>query len=97
MRRDFVLGFVLSLLAFVALNVVWLHVRSDCGLPAWLGVSGCADDIRRAGFPLQFYQAGGFVARTSFSPLALLVDGGMAVAVSAAAGWVAQARASRHA
>ncbi len=96
MRRDFVLGFVLSLLAFVVLNVVWLHVRSDCGLPTWLGVSGCADDVRRAGFPLQFYQAGGFVAQTSFSLRALLLDAGLAAAVSAAAGWVAQATAGRR-
>jgi hypothetical protein len=87
--RRFLLGFLIALLLFVGVNLLVAHVRSDCGLPALLGASGCADDIRRAGFPLQFWEEGGFAFRQVFSLPALLVDLGVGLALSVAAGWAA--------
>ena len=43
----FVVTFVAALLLFLVLNLIVASVRSDCGLPAVLGMSGCADDIVR--------------------------------------------------
>ena len=61
-----VIGFILTLLLFLAVNLLAAHLQSDCGLPAFFNLSGCADDIRRAGFPLQFYEEGGFDGHSSF-------------------------------
>jgi hypothetical protein len=87
--RRFLLGFLIALLLFVGVNLLWAHVRSDCGLPALLGAAGCADDIRRAGFPLQFWEEGGFAFRQIFSLPALLIDLGLGLAFSVLAGWAA--------
>ncbi len=89
MQRRFWLGLVLGLLAFVALNLLAAHLRSDCGLPAWLGLSNCADDIQRAGFPFLFLERGGFIGLNIFSMPVLLADLGVALAVSVALGWAA--------
>ena len=96
MQRRFWMGVGLGLLAFAVINLLVAHLRSDCGLPALLGLSGCADDIRRAGWPLLFMEQGGFIGLSTFSPPALLADLGVALAVSAALGWAA-ARAGRKA
>ena len=68
-------GFLLGLLLFVVLNALVAHLRSDCGLLALLELRhGCADDISRAGFPLKFYERGGFVYRRIFDPFAMAID-----------------------
>jgi hypothetical protein len=72
--RAFLSGFLAGLLIFLLANVVAAHLLSDCGLPAILGTSGCADDIIRMGFPLQFFEEGGFAFRHNFNSLYLLVD-----------------------
>ena len=87
--HTFLLAFVIALLLFAGVNLLWAHARSDCGLPALLGNSGCADDVRRAGFPLQFWEEGGFAFRRVFSLPALIADVGLGLALAAAAGWAA--------
>ena len=70
----FAAGFATGLLVFVLLNLMAAHLRSDCGLPAVLGMARCSDDIRRAGFPLLVWEEGGFAYHSSLNPGALLVD-----------------------
>jgi hypothetical protein len=89
MQKRFWRGLVLGLLAFLLLNLLLSHLRSDCGLPAFFGLAGCADDIQRAGFPFLFLERGGFIGLNTFSVAALAADIGMALAVSAALGWAA--------
>lgn len=50
------------------------HLRSDCGLLGLLKLARCSEDISRAGFPLQFYEEGGFVHRIHFNPFFLGCD-----------------------
>jgi hypothetical protein len=88
--RQFLVGFIAGIMVFTGLNLLAAHLRSDCGLPAILGMARCADDIRRAGFPFIFWEEGGFAYRQIFQPAILAVDLGLALAVSAAAGWVMQ-------
>jgi hypothetical protein len=78
------------LLLFIVINLLSAHLRSDCGLPAVLGMSGCADDIRRAGFPWVFWESGGFAFHEYWSWPAFIADAGLAVAISALAGWLAR-------
>lgn len=84
--RSFALGFGAGLLAGLALNLLAAHVRSDCGLPALLGFSACADDIRRAGFPWLFWEEGGFAYRANFYRAAFLADLSLALVISLLAG-----------
>jgi hypothetical protein len=72
--RAFFTGLVIGLFLFLVANLLAAHLHSDCGLPAILGTSHCADDIIRAGFPVTFIEKGGFVFRLNFSSLSLLVD-----------------------
>ena len=88
--RTFLLAFVVALLVFAGVNLLWAHVQSDCGLPSLFGASACSDDIRRAGFPLQVWEEGGFAFRRVFSLPALLADLVIGVVVAVAAGWAAQ-------
>ena len=91
--RPFLTGFPLGLLLFIFANLLAAHFRSDCGILAILGRSACADDIRRAGFPLLFYEEGGFAYRHVFNAGALAVDGMVGLAMAVAAGsWVARRR-----
>lgn len=76
------------LLLWLVINLISAHLRSDCGLPAVLGASNCADDIRRAGFPWVFWEEGGFAFRQYFSWGALFADLGLAVLTSVLAGWL---------
>src|SRR5690242_6921832 len=82
--RAFFTGFLAGLLLFLLANIVAAHLLSDCGLPAILGTSGCADDIIRMGLPLQFFEEGGFAFRHNFNVLYLLVD----IAIGFGFAWV---------
>lgn len=93
--RLLTLGFVGGLVLFGLLNLLAAHFRSDCGLPAVLGFSACADDIRRAGFPFLFWEEGGFAYRSNFYLTPFLVDMALALLVSLLVGlglqrWVAR-------
>ena len=88
MSKRFFIGFISGLLIFSAINLVAAHLSSDCGLPAVLGRDGCADDITRAGWPLQFYEDGGFAYRHEFNAFFLLINLGLGLGVSLAAGWL---------
>ena len=94
--RAFILGFLSGLILFLALNLLAAHLQSDCGLPAVLGFSACADDIRRAGFPFLFWEEGGFAYRSNFYPAMLIVDTAIALGGSVIAGFVAQRIAARR-
>lgn len=72
--RAFLNGFLIGLLVFILANILAAHLFSDCGLPAILGASPCADDIARAGFPLIFFEEGGFAYRSIFNLPYLLLD-----------------------
>jgi phosphate/sulfate permease len=74
MKRPFLSGFLIGLLIFVLLNLVAAHLRSDCGLAAVFGFSHCADDISRAGFPVVFYEQGGFAYHSMLDPVRFIVD-----------------------
>ena len=88
MRKRFSIGLGTSLLVFLAINLLMAHLASDCGLPAVFGHDVCADDIARAGWPLQFYEEGGFAYRYNFNTLFLMVDIAIGVIFSVAFGWV---------
>ncbi|MBI3241105.1 MAG: hypothetical protein HYZ49_02285 [Chloroflexi bacterium] len=92
----FALGFGLGLAAFAGLTLVAAHFQSDCGITAVLGVSGCADDIVRLGFPLLFLEQGGFAYRANFNVAAFAIDVLFALGVSGglglACGWAAGKR-----
>lgn len=72
--RAFLNGFLIGLFIFILVNILAAHLLSDCGLPAVLGADSCADDIARAGFPLIFFEAGGFAFRSIFNLPYLLLD-----------------------
>jgi len=84
------------LLLFIAINVLSAHLRSDCGLKAVLDMSGCADDIRRAGFPWLFWESGGFAFHEYWSWPALIGDVTLAILIGALAAWLAQRFAFRR-
>ena len=72
--RTFLNGFLIGLLVFILANLFAAHFLSDCGLPALLGADACADDISRAGFPLVFFEQGGFAYRSIFNLPNLALD-----------------------
>jgi hypothetical protein len=74
MKRAFLNGFLIGLLVILLANLAAAQLRSDCGLPALFGLSGCADDISRAGFPLIYYEDGGFAYHHVFNLSYLLLD-----------------------
>jgi hypothetical protein len=87
----FLAGFFIGLGSFLALNLLAAHFLSDCGLPAVFGISACADDIVRAGFPLVFLQQGGFAFSSSLDPASALIDLAIGVTLSAGLGfWLAR-------
>jgi ABC-type antimicrobial peptide transport system permease subunit len=81
------------LLLFIVANILSTALLSDCGLSTLFG-RRCADGIQRTGFPLQFFESGGFIAHTYFNMGALLIDVVVALVVSVAAGWLARRGAS---
>ena len=91
----FLVGFFATLLAFIALNLIAAHWQSDCGIRAVIGLwlpsfKFCADDIVRVGFPFRVIEEGGFAFRSIFDSGALTADVFVAIAASAAVGWLAQ-------
>lgn len=80
MSKRFLIGFAIGLLLFLAVNLVAAHLASDCGLPAVFGRDACADDIARAGWPLQFYEEGGFAYHLAFNRLFLWINLGIGLA-----------------
>jgi len=48
----------------------------------------CADDIARAGWPLQFYEEGGFAYRRDVNLSFLLIDLGIGVAFAFLSAWL---------
>jgi hypothetical protein len=74
MKRAFLNGFLIGLLIFIVANLLAAQLLSDCGLPAVFGLSRCADDISRAGFPLVFMEEGGFAYRQVFNPTYFFLD-----------------------
>ena len=72
--RTFLNGFLIGLLVFILANLFAAHLLSDCGLPALMGAGACADDISRAGFPLVFFEQGGFAYRSIFNLPNLALD-----------------------
>lgn len=95
----FVAGMISALLLFALLTIIVAHVRSDCGIVAVLerlriAQSACADDIIRVGFPIVFWEDGGFAYRSVFSASILLIDSSIALFVSIVAGWLWQRRAA---
>ena len=89
MTRRFALGFALGLLLFLAINLVSAHLASDCGLMAVFGRDSCADDIARAGWPLRFYEEGGFDYHQTFHSGLLVLDGILGVVFASTFGWLA--------
>jgi ABC-type antimicrobial peptide transport system permease subunit len=88
MKQNFIIGSAAGLLIFALLNLISAHLSSDCGLFAVFGLDACADDIARAGWPLQFYEAGGFAFRSNFSPLFLLIDTAIGLGLALFSGWI---------
>ncbi len=74
MKRPFLKGFLIGLLIFIFANLLVAHLRSDCGLGAVFGLARCSDDIVRAGFPLTFYEEGGFAYRYMLDPVRIYTD-----------------------
>lgn len=88
MTKRFTIGFVVGLLAIIGINLLAAHLASDCGLLAVFGQDACADDIVRAGWPLQFYEEGGFAYRSEFNAASLIINVFTAVGVSLVTGWL---------
>jgi hypothetical protein len=88
MTRRFAIGFTLGLLLFLAVNLASAHLASDCGLIAVFGRDSCADDIARAGWPLRFYEQGGFDYREEFRTGNLILDLLVGGLISGTIGWL---------
>ena len=88
MTRRFITGFTIGLILFTAINLLSAHLASDCGLPAVFGRDACADDIARAGWPLPFYEEGGFAYRLKFNIPALLADLAIGIILAGVVGWL---------
>src|SRR5512138_2026017 len=77
MTKHFSIGFCIGLLVFIVVNLIAAHLASDCGLPAVFGRDACFDDFVRAGWPLQFYEEGGFIYRHNLNMFFLWTDMGL--------------------
>lgn len=93
MTRRFIIGFGIGLLIFIAINLLSSHLNSDCGLLAVFERDACADDIARAGWPLSFYERGGFDYRFEFNLPVLLIDLVIGIFLASAFGWFLAQRA----
>jgi hypothetical protein len=97
-RRSFLYGFLIGLTLFILANLLAAHLLSDCGLPAVLGKDSCADDIARAGFPLIFFEEGGFSFRSIFNQsylwLDIFIGIGFAIVSGFTARWMARRRSA---
>lgn len=92
--KRFAVGFAMGFITFLVINAIAAHLSSDCGLLAVFGRDACADDIVRAGWPLQFHEAGGFAYHFNFSAGMLGLDAGIALVVGIALGWLVSRRSS---
>ena len=88
MNKHFVVGFVCGLTLFIAINLLAAHLASDCGLATYSPGSACADGIARLGWPLQFYESGGFMYQQSFNFLYLIIDIAVGLVLAAGMGWL---------
>ncbi|HEV3459258.1 MAG TPA: hypothetical protein VHG32_22105 [Thermoanaerobaculia bacterium] len=88
--RRFSTGALLGLLLFVALTALATHLRSDFGLRAAINPLRCFDCIRRIGFPLTFYEEGGYAYRKIFDGPAFAVDSAAALTIGVMGGLVAE-------
>jgi hypothetical protein len=89
-RRRWFVAFLAALAACGLVNLVAVGLRSDAGLLEGLGLMDRShDDIRRVGFPIQFYEEGGFAYRKIFSFGSLVWDVVLAVGFAIGAGFVA--------
>ena len=95
-NRSFLNGSLIGLLIFLVANLIAAHLHSDCGLPALLGASACADDISRAGFPLIFLEQGGFMPRNMFNLSNLLFDIFIGIDLAFTSGFIASWREKRN-
>jgi hypothetical protein len=86
--KRFVISFAIGLLIFLLVNILAADLASDCGLLAVFGRDPCADDIARLGWPMQFYEAGGFAYRSNFSPLLLILDVVIGIVISSIPAWI---------
>lgn len=94
--RTFLNGFLIGLLVFILANLFAAHLLSDCGLPALLGAGFCADDISRAGFPLVFFEQGGFAYRSIFNLPNLALDIFIGLDFAILCGFIARWNAKRN-
>ncbi len=94
-HRSLLYGFLIGLAVFLLANLLAAHLLSDCGLPAVLGMDSCADDIARAGFPLVFFEEGGFAFRSIFNLPYLLLDIFIGISVAIICSLVAKQIAGR--
>ena len=94
--RTFLNGFLIGLLVFILANLIAAHLLSDCGLPALLGADACADDISRAGFPLVFFEQGGFAYRSIFNLPYLFLDIFIGLGFAAICGFLARWNEKRN-
>jgi ABC-type antimicrobial peptide transport system permease subunit len=92
MTKRFALGFAIALLLFIVINLTSAHLASDCGLMAVFGRDACADDIARAGWPLRFYEEGGFDYRNEFRSTSLVLDLLIGLLFAGTIGWLAARR-----
>lgn len=74
LSKSFLNGFLIGLSIFILANGLAAHLLSDCGLPALLELSACADDISRVGFPFVFFEQGGLAYRSEVNWLLLVLD-----------------------
>ena len=88
--QPFAIGFIITLLLFIGATLLVAQLQSDCGLAGVLGISNCADDIRRVGFPLLVWEAGGFAYRNNFNAVALILDIVIGLGASAIVGYICQ-------
>jgi len=93
MTKRFALGFAIALLLFIVINLTSAHLASDCGLMAVFGRDACADDIARAGWPLRFYEEGGFDYRNEFQSTPLVLDLLIGFLFAGTIGWFLARRA----
>jgi hypothetical protein len=94
--RAFINGFLIGLLIFLLANLLAAQVLSDCGLPSFFGLDHCADDIARAGFPLVFFEDGGFAYHHMFNQSLLLWDIFIGLDFAIVSGFVARKIAQRR-
>jgi len=88
MTRRYLIGFAIGLLTFMFISLVAAYLSSDCGLFAVFGRDSCSHDIARAGWPILFYEEGGFAYRRVFDGGALGLDIGLGLGSAGLIGWL---------